>query len=281
LLSQQLLATILQQQPFKMKMLNKHIGIFTERGGTIAYMLGKNGYVIVDSEFPEQAKHLIEELKKQNDKPFELLINTHHHGDHTAGNIAFKGLVPNVLAHTNSKTNQEKVAKTSKSEDQQLYPNQTYTDTWSQKIDKENISLHYYGAGHTDGDSLVHFQDSNIVHMGDLVFNRRHPFIDRTAGASIHNWIVALDNALKKFNHKTTYIFGHAADGYEVTGTAEDLKAFRNYLEKLLEYVDAQVKAGKSKEEILKSTEIPGASEWKGDGIQRPLTAAYEEITIK
>ena len=178
LLSQQMLATLLQQQPFKMKMLDKHIGIFTEKGGTIAYMLGKKGIVVVDAEFPEQAKHLIDELKKQHEQPFELLINTHHHGDHTAGNIAFKDIVPHVLAHTNSKTNQEKVARNSKTEDKQLYPDQTYVDTECRKVEKENICLYYYGPGHTDGDSLIHFEHSNIVHMGDLVFNRRHPFID-------------------------------------------------------------------------------------------------------
>lgn len=118
-----------------------------------------------------------------------------------------------------------------------------------------------------NGDSLVHFEHDNVVHMGDLLFNRRHPFVDRSAGANIKNWITVLDKALDKFNKRTTYIFGHSAEGYEVTGTSEDLKAFSNYLEKLVVYVEQEIKAGKSKEEILKATSIPGAEEWKGDGI--------------
>ncbi len=73
--------------PWKIKMLRNDIGVFTEKGGTIAFMLSKKGIVVVDSEFPDQSKHLIEELKKRSDKPFKLLINTHHHQDHTAGNI--------------------------------------------------------------------------------------------------------------------------------------------------------------------------------------------------
>ena len=115
--------------------------------------------------------------------------------------------------------------------------------------------------------------------MGDLVFNRRHPFIDRTAGANIASWIKVLDKAMSKFDKKTMYVFGHAADGYDVTGKKDDLKAFQTYLGNLLAFTDAQIKAGKSKDDILKATEIPGSPEWKGDGIQRPLTAAYEELT--
>ena len=95
---------------YKVTMLTDNIGIFTEKGGTIAFLLSKEGIVIVDSEFPEQAKHLIDDLKTRSDKPFSLLINTHHHGDHTSGNIAFKGIVSHVLAHANSKINQQNSA---------------------------------------------------------------------------------------------------------------------------------------------------------------------------
>src|SRR5215472_15413821 len=84
---------LFHQDPWKMRMLRDNVGIFYEKGGTIAYLLSPKGIVVVDAEYPEQAGHLIGELKKQSDKPFELLINTHHHGDHTAGNIAFKGIV--------------------------------------------------------------------------------------------------------------------------------------------------------------------------------------------
>ncbi len=278
LAQKELLAALFQQPAFKITMLTKDTGIFTEKGGTIAFMLAKRGIVVVDAQFPEQSQHLIDELKKQSEQSFSLLINTHHHGDHTAGNISFKGITEHVLAHANSLKNQKNVAVAQKTEDKQLYPDQTYTDTWCDKVAGEKICLYYYGAGHTDGDSVVHLQDDDIVHMGDLVFNRRHPFIDRSAGANIKSWINVLDKTVKKFNKKTTYVFGHAGDGYNVTGTADDLKAFSGYLGNLLKHVEGEIKAGKSKDEILKATEIPGSPEWKGDGIQRPLTAAYEEL---
>ncbi len=278
---QQNLLNGLFDDPWKITMLRNGVGIFTEKGGTIAFLLSKKGIAVVDSQFPEQSQHLIDELKKKSAKPFRLLINTHHHGDHSSGNISFKGTVEQVLAHANSKINQENSAKQNKSEDKQLYPGQTYTDTWCQKIGKENICLYYYGPGHTNGDSLIHFEQANIVHMGDLLFNRRHPYVDRGAGANIKSWIEVLNKALAKFDNETIYVFGHSGTGYDITGKADDLRAFRDYLGNVLKYTDEQVKAGKTKEEILKTTSIPGSDQWKGDGINRPLQAAYEELTLK
>lgn len=280
-LAQQNLLSSFFQDPWKITMLRNDVGIFEERGGTIGFLLSKKGIVVVDSQFPDQSKHLIDELKKKTENPFKLLINTHHHGDHTAGNISFKGMVEHVLAHANSKTNQENSAKANKSEDKQLYPDQTFIDTWCQKFSKEKICLSYHGAAHTNGDSFVHFEHANIVHCGDLVFNRRHPFVDRPGGANMKNWMTVLDKAVNKFDKETMFVFGHAGTGYKVTGTADDINKFRDYIGNVLKFVEGEIKAGKTKEEILKTTIIPGGEEWKTDGIQRPLTAAWEELTVK
>ncbi len=269
------------EDPWKIKMLTDEIGIFTEKGGTIGFYLSPKGIVVVDAQFPEQSQHLIDELKKRSHKSFRLLINTHHHLDHTAGNISFMGIVNRVAAHENSLKNQKIVAEKNKNTDKQLYPDTVYRDVWTHEIAKEKITMYYYGPAHTDGDSYVHFENANIVHCGDLVFNRRHPFVDRSAGANISSWIKVLDTGVKKFDSKTQYIFGHAANGYEVTGTADDLRKFGDYLGKVLVFVDSEIKAGKTKDEILKAKAIPGADEWKGDGIERPLGAAYDELTAK
>jgi len=267
------------QQGWKITMLTDNIGIFTERGGTIAFLLSDDGILVVDAQFPDQSKHLIDELKKKSEKPFRLLINTHHHGDHTSGNISFKGLVDHVLAHENSKVNQANAAKQNNSEDRQLYPDRTYKETWCEQMGKEKICLSYHGAAHTNGDSIVFFERSNIVHMGDLVFNRRHPVVDRKAGASMENWITVLAEAEKKFDNKTKFVFGHTGEGYEATGTKKDLAAFREYLVNVLIYTKDAIKAGKTKEEILQATGIPGSPEWKGGGLQNTLSAAYDELT--
>ncbi len=265
--------------PYKIKEVRGGVSVFSEKGGTIAYLNSPKGMVVVDAQFPEQSQHLIDELKKQSTNPFKLLINTHHHGDHSAGNIAFKGLVEHVVAHQNSLLNQKTVTQNQKTEEKQLYPDVTFSDTWKQKVGKERIKAYYFGAAHTNGDAIIHFERANVAHLGDLIFNRRYPFVDRAAGANINNWIKVLDKTLNTFDNETIFVFGHAFDPEKITGNKEDIKAFKDYLEKLLVFTDSQIKSGKSKEEVMKATAISGVTEWKGDGISRGLQSAYEELT--
>ncbi|MES2418722.1 MAG: MBL fold metallo-hydrolase [Bacteroidota bacterium] len=265
---------------YQFKALRNDVGIFTEQGGTIGWLNGSSGFVVVDSQFPASAPHVIEELKGLAEKPFKYLLNTHHHGDHTAGNIVFKGIAEHVVAHQNSLINQKIAAEKAKNEANQLYPDITFGTGWKAPVGKEKISAYYYGSGHTNGDVVYHFENANIVHVGDLVFNRRYPYIDKENGAHIGNWITALDKIQNKFDNDTLFIWGHSLDPEKVTGNKTDIKAFRNYLESLLTFVKTEMKAGKPKEEILKATAIPGAPEWKGDGIIRSLTAAYTELTV-
>jgi glyoxylase-like metal-dependent hydrolase (beta-lactamase superfamily II) len=281
LLGKRSFASMLADPEYQFKPLRGNVGMFAEKGGTIAWMINKEGIVVVDAEFPEQATHLIDLLKKQSQLPFEWLINTHHHGDHTSGNISFKGIVNKVAAHENSATNQKNVAIKQKTEDKQLYPDTTFTDKWKIKVGDERISAHYFGTGHTNGDAMIHFEHANIVHCGDLVFNRRYPFVDNSAGASAKHWPEALEKARKKFDKDTMFIFGHAFDPVKVVGTMDDVAAMQNFLEKLQDYVAGSIKAGKTKDQILQAKSIPGITDWQGDGIERGITAAYEELTAQ
>jgi glyoxylase-like metal-dependent hydrolase (beta-lactamase superfamily II) len=261
--------------------LRRHVGIFTERGGTIGWLMQPDGIVIVDSQFPEQAEHLMDEIRKLPGAPVHYLINTHHHGDHTSGNIVFKDIAQNVLAHEYSKINQMQWAQTNNREADQLYPNMTYTDRWQQAVGDEIIDIQYWGPGHTNGDSIIHFQNANIVHCGDLVFNRRHPVVDKSNGAMIDNWIAILGQMQSYFDNDTLFIFGHARQGFPVTGTKDDLAAFADYLTAVLEHVALQIKEGKTREEIFSITFVPGAPEWTGEGLQRSLRAALIELGME
>jgi cyclase len=275
------LASMFPAFDYNIKMLRNDVGIFTERGGTIGFLLSKDGIVVIDAQFPDTAQHLIDDLKKRSTNPFRYLLNTHHHGDHTAGNIAFKGVVEHVVAHENSLTNQRNVAEKNNSLDKQLLPDLTFKDEYKLKIGNETIKGDYYGAGHTNGDAVYHFEKANIIHAGDLMFNKRHPFVDRSAGASISQWIKDLDKVIKKADKDTIIVFGHSLNPGEETGTREEVKNFQDYLGKVLSFAEQEIKKGVSKEEFVKNTSIPGVTEWTGQGIERPLTAAYEELTLK
>ncbi len=275
------LASMVNPFDYKIRMLRGNVGIFTERGGTIGFLLSPDGTLVIDSQFEDTAPHLIAEVQKRNTVPIKFLLNTHHHGDHTSGNIAFKGLVEHVAAHQNSLANQKAVAEKANKVDKQLYPDQTFDKELKLKMGKEKITGHYFGAGHTNGDAVYHFEDANVMHVGDLMFNKRHPFVDRSAGANMRSWISALDKIQKIGNKDTIYIFGHSLNEGEETGSAEDLKKFADYLDKVVVFAGTEFKKGTTKEEFIKNTAIPGVTEWSGQGIERPLTAAYEEVSAK
>jgi glyoxylase-like metal-dependent hydrolase (beta-lactamase superfamily II) len=259
-------------------MLRNNVGIFLERGGSIGFLISKDGNLVIDSQFPDTAAHLIADIQKRNSSPIKYLLNTHHHGDHSGGNIAFKGITEHVMAHENSLKNQKAVAEKNKTEDKQLYPDQTFSKDWKLKFGNEKIKAYYFGAGHTNGDAVYHFQNSNIMHVGDLMFNKRHPYVDRNAGANMSNWILVLDKIINKADKDTLIIFGHSLNPGEETGNIENLKKFQQYLGNVLAFAKQEIDKGVSKENFIKSIFIPGVMEWGGTGIERPLTAAYEEV---
>ncbi|MFC2124471.1 MBL fold metallo-hydrolase, partial [Bacteroidota bacterium] len=208
-------------------------------------------------------------------------INTHHHFDHTAGNIAFKDITEVILAHENSKANQVTTAEERGNVNEQLFPDTVFKDNWSGRLGSETITAKYFGPAHTNGDGIIHFENDNVAHVGDLVFNRRFPYIDMKAGASIINWVEVLNKINNHYDNDTLFIFGHSSEGYPVTGSKNDLSAMGNYLSKVLDLVNKDLKAGKSNEEILTHTSIPGAEEWTGRGIQTSLNSAIEELNNK
>jgi glyoxylase-like metal-dependent hydrolase (beta-lactamase superfamily II) len=270
------LAQIFNVPPGNIKMIRGNVGFFTERGGTIGFVIDEEGIVVIDSQFADTVLHFMEEVKKLKDKPFSHLLNTHHHGDHTSGNIAFKGLVEHVVMHENALKNYKTVTEKAKSEDKALYADMTFTEELKLKVGKTKLKGHYFGAAHTNGDAVYHIDKANVAHVGDLMFNRRHPVVDRSAGASITHWAEVLNGIVKRFDKDTIYIFGHAGEGYDVTGSSADLLAFRDYLQKLMEFANAEKKAGKTREEFIKNTAVPGAPEWKGNG-ERTFGAAWDE----
>lgn len=266
---------------WKIQPLRRDLFLFTGRGGTILFLRNKSSLVVVDSQFPEQAGQLIAELEKTNTPPFDKLINTHHHGDHSGGNIAFRDKVKHVLAHKNSRANQEKQAAARGNEAAQYYPTQVFDDAWCEDVGREKICLHYFGPAHTNGDALVHFEKANVVHMGDLLALRRYPNIDRAAGASMENWMLVLDRAYNDFNRKTLFICGHGQDPHEVTANREFLREMKLFFESVFDHVKKQIQAGKTRDEIKAEKTVPGMEHWTDPaGFASVLfDTAYQELT--
>lgn len=272
-----------QDNPFKS--LRRNTGIFVGRGGTIGWLVNKDGVVIIDSQFPESAQTCIAGLEEKTDIAFDMLINTHHHGDHTAGNPVFKEKVKRIVAHKNVPHLQRSFAESRGQEalNTQVYPDITYENSWKKDIGDETVHLTYYGPAHTSGDSVVYFEKANVAHMGDLMFNRAHPFIDRGSGASIANWIATLNKTVEDLPNNAIYIFGHGNSDYGITGNKEDLAVKVNFLTELLDYTQKGIDAGKSNEELRNIEALKGFEEFKAPGwglqLSSSINVAYAELT--
>lgn len=135
----------------------------------------------------------------------------------------------------------------------------------------ERIVARHHGRAHTSGDAVITFERANVVHMGHLAFHRRHPVVDRAAGASMRNWMRVLEQVVNAHARDTVYIFGHAAEGLPVTGSSTELLQFRDYLGAVLAFVERHVAAGRSREEIL-AMRVP-ACRVRGVGLVRAAGA--------
>ena len=264
----------------KFEDLRRGVGMFIATGGTIGYLVNADGAIAVDSQFMPNATICAAGLKQRAPKGIAMLLNTHHHGDHTGGNKAYG--VSKIVAHVNCLASHKKVTEEAKTVAYQAYATATFTDVWTEKFGDETIEGRYFGPGHTGGDAVFHFQRANVMHMGDLLFNRAHPNIDRAQGARIDNWITVLETVSKRASNDTIFIAGHAKDN-AVRNTKAEIMHFRNYLSAALEHARAGVKAGQSKEEITKLPALKGFEDTVSLNARLSMAfvlgIAYDEVT--
>ncbi len=264
--------------------MRRGVGYFTGQGGTIGYLIGADGAIAVDSQFPATAGPCVEGLKQKTAKGIELLINTHHHGDHTSGNPVFKPVVKHIVCQEKCLEWHRKTAAAAANPAPQAYADITFGESWSVTLGDEKVWAFYNGAAHTSGDAIVVFEKANVIHMGDLMFNRLHPRLDVGAGGSARNWIKVLDKVAR--GHRDgTFIFGHAKAGMPVTGSVKELEYFKDYLSRVVDIVEKAITAKQSKEELVKTTEIPGFPDHASSGqvltVAGILGSVYDEIAAR
>lgn len=259
--------------------IRRNVGFFTGRGGTIGYLIDNGGVAVVDSQFPDSAKVFVTGLNERSkNRPVDRLINTHHHGDHSGGNNEFRGLAKQVVAHERA-AGLIKAAAERPNAAPQLVPDATFTDVWREQIGDEWVRAKHYGRAHTGGDAVITFERANVAHMGDLMFNRRIPVIDRANGAIVANWVTVLEKTVADHTNDTVYIFGHAGGTFPVTGSRQELLFFRDYLTALLDHTRAAVKAGQTRDQFLASKPVLTKFEVFGEHTANTLGILFDEIT--
>lgn len=266
--------------------LRRNVGYFTGRGGTIGWLSNKDALAAIDTQFPEPAEKFLADLPGREGRQLDVLVNTHHHGDHTGGNRVFRPATRHIVAHANVPGLMHAAAVRAKQPTENIVAaDTTFTGSWRMELGDEVISARYFGPAHTKGDIVTLFEKANVVHMGDLMFNRIYPVIDRPGGASIRGWIGLLEKVAAEYPADTQYIFGHSHatnPKFPVIGTKTELLVFRDYLSGLLEHVQKQIAAGKSREEIVSLENLPGFEDYhvqRNSRLPGNLGVAYDELT--
>lgn len=265
--------------------IRRNVGYFVGRGGTIGWMVNPAAVVVVDTQFPDTAKICVDGLAEKSARGIDAVLNTHHHGDHTAGNPVFKEKAKRIVAHARVPELQKQAAAGQQGGAAAAPPvvaDVTFDKTWAEAFGDERVTARHYGPGHTGGDAVIYFENAEVAHMGDLLFHERHPFVDRPSGASIQNWMTTLDTVAKELPASTVYIAGHAREGLPVALDRKALQQFRNYFDAVLTHVRQGIESGASRETITQADTLKGFETYQGGGrltLPAVLGVAYEELT--
>lgn len=236
------------------------------QGGNIGVSTGPDGQLIVDDQFAPLAEKIDAALGKlEAGGPLKFVLNTHWHGDHTGGN-AFFGRKASIVAHTNVRKRLSERSGTPK----EALPVITQDHGLSVHFNGEEIRMIPLSPGHTDGDSVIHFTKSGVIHAGDQFFNGRFPFIDLGSGGSVEGYIKNVEKILEHTTDDMKIIPGHGA-----LATKKDLKAFHEMLVETTGVVRKGISEGKSLEQVRAAGLPDKYKEWGSGFINH---ARYIEI---
>src|SRR5882724_1016350 len=229
-------------------------------GGNIGVSVGPDGILIVDDQFAPLADKIKAALKTLGEGKLKFVLNTHYHGDHTGGNIAFGPDAP-IIAQTNvrQRLSVEQKSKffnrTTPPSPKEALPVITFDQAVSVFFNGEEIKVIHFPHGHTDGDSVIFFTGSNVVHMGDDFFNGRFPVVDLEAGGDVEGMTKNIGDIISKLPAGVKIIPGHGP-----LSDVEGLKAFHNMLIQTTDIVRKRMAAGKTLDQI-KAEGLP--EKWK------------------
>ncbi|PYQ62696.1 MAG: MBL fold metallo-hydrolase [Acidobacteria bacterium] len=230
-------------------------------GGNIGVSAGSDGILIVDDQFAPLAEKIRAALKGINQGKLKFVLNTHWHGDHTGGNATFGAEAP-IIAQENVRkrlmTPQHIRGENIPPSPAEALPVVTFQESVTVYFNGEEIRVIHYPHGHTDGDSVIFFTKSNVVHMGDDFFAGRFPFVDLESGGSVQGVTAGVEKVLAQIPADAKVIPGHGP-----LSTVADLKAYHHMLIETTAIVQKQIKAKKT----LAQIQADGlAAEWKDWG---------------
>ncbi len=231
-------------------------------GGNIAASVGDDGIAIVDSQFAPLSAKIHAALAQLSPKPVKFVLNTHWHFDHVGGNAGFADTAT-IFAHENVRKRMQKgdsiLSMVVEPAAPAALPVVTFEDGLSLWWNGEEIRAIHTTPGHTDGDAVIWFTKSNVVHFGDDFVTYGFPFVDLKSGGSVTGLIKAIDSILPQIPKDAKIIPGHG----EVS-TVDDVRKFRAGLDEMVGVVKKGLKAGKSVEQLQKAHALAAWESWGG-----------------
>ena len=252
-------------------------------GGNIGASVGEDGIVLVDDQNAPMAEKIQAALKGIADKPVRFIINTHYHGDHIGGNAYFQKQAP-VIAHDNVSIRLENGGITGNGgsmhfeaipQPKDALPIITYDDVVTLHLNGEDIRVQHFPSGHTDGDSIVFFSKSRVVHMGDE-FVTHFPFVDIEAGGSLNGMIDAVEKVIAQVPADVKVIPGHGQ-----LSSLDDLRAYLSMLQATRDAVALALKDGKTLDQMKKAKILDPWKQYSGEFVSEDafLETIYISLT--
>ena len=251
--------------------LNETTYMLTGAGGNLGLSVGEDAVFLIDDQYAPLTERINAAIRQITPKPVRFVLNTHWHGDHTGGNENMGKAGALIVAHDNVRKRMssdqfiELLKMNVKASPKGALPVVTFGGTMTFHVNGEELRALHMPRAHTDGDAIVHFTKSDVIHMGDIYFNGMYPFIDTSSGGTPEGTIAACDQVLALASDATRIIPGHGP----LSNKAE-LKAYRDMIATVNARVKEMVAAGRKADEIFAAGVTRDFDEKWGKGFIKP-----------
>jgi len=239
-------------------------------GGNIGVLVGEDGVFMIDSQYSPLSEKISKAIAELSDQPVKILFNTHWHGDHTGGNENFGKKDALIVAHENVKARMSTEQKrpfnrTTPAAPKVAQPAITFDKEMTFHLNGEDILIFHFHHGHTDGDAIVYFPKSNVIHMGDTYFKGRYPYVDLGSGGSVDGVLKTINEVIFLADDDTKIIPGHGS-----LSNREELIEYRNVIMLIRDRVKKAIASGMTLEEVKASNLTKEFDEDWGAGFIKP-----------
>lgn len=255
----------------KTEKLTDTLYMLTGAGGNIGLSVGDDAVFIVDDQFAPLASKIQAAVAAVAKKPVQFVLNTHFHFDHTGGNEAFGTAGALIVAHDNVRRRMSTdqlitfIGARQNASPKVALPVVTVPSDVTFHINGDEVHAFHAPRAHTDGDLIVHFRKSDVIHMGDIYFKGSYPFIDTSSGGSADGVIAAVDRVLALAGDRTRIIPGHGP-----LASKADLQAFRAMVATVTQRIKDARRAGRSDDEIRAARPAADYDPAFGNGFIKP-----------